>query len=273
MAGGWIKMRTNLWDDPRVSKICDVTGQSEAAIIGALYWLWSSADEHTEDGVMPGLSIAGIDRKTGVNGIGSALCAIGWISDHPEGVRIVRFNEHNGQSAKRRCSESRRKMSARDADAEQTYSGSFADDSRQSGAPREDVDVDVEKSKPIKSKSRAEAATATRLPADWDPSPDDLEFCKSERPDLDPVRVADCFRDYWHAAPGSKGRKSNWSSTWRNWVRNEKGQQARAGPSSYAQQRDADRKNVADILTGRKPTNERTTTAERDITGECFRIA
>ena len=35
MAGDWIKMRTNLWDDPRVSRICDITGLAEAQVIGA----------------------------------------------------------------------------------------------------------------------------------------------------------------------------------------------------------------------------------------------
>lgn len=102
MAGDWIKMRTNLWDDPRVARLCDLTDQSEAAVIGGLYWLWAMADEHTEDGILPGLTLRAIDRKTGVQGLGSALCDIGWLADHPEGVRIIGFEEHNGASAKKR---------------------------------------------------------------------------------------------------------------------------------------------------------------------------
>ena len=138
MAGDWIKMRGNLWDDPRVARLCDMTDQSEAAIVGALYWLWATADQHTEDGVMPGLSLRQIDRKTGVDGFGKALCDIGWLADHPEGVRIVGFEEHNGSSAKRRCSESRRKMSARDADIVRTDGGHAADETQQTCAPREE---------------------------------------------------------------------------------------------------------------------------------------
>jgi hypothetical protein len=34
--------------------------------------------------------------------------------------------------------------------------------------------------------------------------------------------TAERFRDYWIAQPGVKGRKADWSATWRNWVRNEK---------------------------------------------------
>lgn len=89
MAGDWIKMRGNLWDDPRVSKLCDLTGCGEAQIIGGLYWLWAMADTHTEDGILPGLTTKAIDRKTGVPGLGGALCAIGWLADNPDGVRIV----------------------------------------------------------------------------------------------------------------------------------------------------------------------------------------
>lgn len=108
MAGDWIKVRTNLWDDPRVSRLCDLTGSTEAAVIGALYWLWSAADQHTEDGIMRGLTTGAIDRKTGVKGIGDALCDIGWLADHPEGVRIIHFDEHNGTSAKSRMEVARR---------------------------------------------------------------------------------------------------------------------------------------------------------------------
>ena len=62
----------------------------------------------------------------------------------------------------------------------------------------------------------------TRLPASWTPSEEDILFCQSERPDLNPLTVANRFRDYWIAQPGQKGLKLDWVSTWRNWVRTEK---------------------------------------------------
>jgi len=108
MAGDWIKMRGNLWDDPRVARLVDLTNSSEAAVVGALYWLWATADQHTEDGVMPGLSLRQIDRKTGLSGFGDALCQIDWLADHPDGVRIVDFERHNGSSAKKRCETAKR---------------------------------------------------------------------------------------------------------------------------------------------------------------------
>ena len=60
-------------------------------------------------------------------------------------------------------------------------------------------------------------------------------------------------------ARGWQGFKADWLM-----------QDARAGPTSYAQKRDEERAAVGDFLTGRKKTNER---VERDITGESFRVA
>lgn len=144
MAGDWIKMRVNLWDDPRVSRLCDMTDQGEAAIIGALYWLWSTADQHSTDGIMPGLTLRGIDRKTGVAGFAQALCDIGWLADHPDGVRVLKFHEHNGQSAKRRCLDAQRKANARDvsaSDADKDGKACGQDEDEK----RRDAELDTEK--------------------------------------------------------------------------------------------------------------------------------
>lgn len=69
-------------------------------------------------------------------------------------------------------------------------------------------------------KSKA-SATGTRLPADWRPTEADIEYCKTERPDLRPSLVATNFYDYWIGVAGAKGRKMDWSATWRTWVRKE----------------------------------------------------
>lgn len=108
MAGDWIKMRSNLWDDPRVARLCDLTDQGEAAIIGGLYWLWAMADQHTEDGVLIGLTPRQIDRKTGISGFGDALVQAGWLLIDGGDAVIPHFEEHNGSSAKKRVQTARR---------------------------------------------------------------------------------------------------------------------------------------------------------------------
>ena len=161
MAGDWIKMRGNLWDDPRVSKLCDLCDCGEAQVIGALYWLWAAADQHTEDGCMPGLTLRQIDRKTGVPGFGGALCEVGWLRDDPQGVVIVKFEEHNGTSAKRRCTDAQRKangrsMSASDADNVRTQSGDGADVLRRSS----ELEKEKEKEKELPDESNDSSSSA-----------------------------------------------------------------------------------------------------------------
>lgn len=108
MAGDWIKMRCNLWDDPRVSGLADATKTKEATIIGGLYWLWATADQHTQDGFLQGMTLQTIDRKTGIKGFGYALESIGWAIEVEGGVTLPRFQEHNGASAKERAQTAKR---------------------------------------------------------------------------------------------------------------------------------------------------------------------
>jgi len=90
--------------------------------------LWATADQHTENGVMLGLTLHQLDRKTGVPGFGSALCQVHWIEEHPEGIFIIHFDEHNGASAKRRREDARRKSYVRkDSDKNGTNPGIPAD--------------------------------------------------------------------------------------------------------------------------------------------------
>lgn len=74
---------------------------------------------------------------------------------------------------------------------------------------------------PITKNQKESRARGSALPDEWRPTPEDTTFCKTERPDLRPSEVATRFYDYWIAVPGAKGRKLDWSATWRNWVRNE----------------------------------------------------
>lgn len=86
-----------------------------------------------------------------------------------------------------------------------------------------------------KVEAKPKQSRGTRLPADWVASEDQIAFCKTDRPDLNPAAVADRFRDFWIAQPGTKGVKLNWDATWRNWVRNEKaggGTKAAAKPTA-----------------------------------------
>jgi hypothetical protein len=236
MSGDWIKMRNNLWDDPRVSRLCDMTGESEAAVVGGLYWLWASADEHTEDGYMPGLSVTGIDRKTGIKGLGQALVDIGWIEDTEGGITIQRFDEHNGTSAKRRCMEAKRKadgrkVSASDADEVQTESAEIG------------TSCVAKEEKNIKTKTNAQPTGFAEF---WSAYPRKEGKAKAEqawnkqKPDLATVLAALAIAknsDQWRK---DNGQYIPHPATWINGKRWEDGQEQAQIPSSVSASIDGD---------------------------------
>lgn len=57
----------------------------------------------------------------------------------------------------------------------------------------------------------------TRLPADWQPSPEDQAYARSLG--LDPKAISEAFRDWWHAKAGKDAAKLDWPATWRGWCR------------------------------------------------------
>lgn len=87
------------------------------------------------------------------------------------------------------------------------------------------------------------AARGTRLPTDCELPQEWFDFCKQQRPDLNPTEVFAGFRDYWIAQPGQKGVKTDWTATWRNWIRN-----TRASTNSQPAKRD----DKLDLLLGRR---------------------
>ncbi len=229
MAGDWIKMRGNLWDDPRVAKLCDLTDSGEAAVVGALYWLWATADQHSEDGVMPGLTLRQIDRKTGLPGFAAALVAIGWLTDDPAGVCIVKFEEHNGASAKKRCQTAKRVAEFKNGNAEVTQAALPTEHESVSAAlPREEKRRE-EKNLPTTTEVVAAAkATAQqkgkRLPDDWKLPKGWGQWAVEDRGwPPEQIRLeGEKFADYWRSKSGKDATKLDWEATWRNWCRNAK---------------------------------------------------
>ena len=63
--------------------------------------------------------------------------------------------------------------------------------------------------------------TGTRLPKDWTLTDELRAYCREKRPDLDPDDVAESFRLYWVAVPGTDGRKADWAAAFQGWVRKE----------------------------------------------------
>jgi hypothetical protein len=81
---------------------------------------------------------------------------------------------------------------------------------RPSNATDTDTDTDTEKKK---NKRGSRLASDFCFTKEWE------DFCQQTRPELNPVKTFDQFKDYWIAQAGQKGVKLDWFATWRNWVR------------------------------------------------------
>ena len=132
MAGDWIKMRCGLTTHPKVVRIMSVlcpqnSGQMSAIcpegvrvlsdklrVVGGLHAVWSIFDSHSEDGVLRGYTPEIMDSMIGFDGFSNALIAVGWLTYDPSfGLQVPDFQAHNGQSAKRRAEDQKRKKNVR----------------------------------------------------------------------------------------------------------------------------------------------------------------
>lgn len=114
MAGDWIKMRTNLQSHPKVVRILSATASDKFRVIGGLHSVWAVFDAHSEDGVLTGYTPDLLDHIIGWEGFSKAMESVSWLMfDGIETLTLPEFTEHNGQSAKRRAEDQKRKKDAR----------------------------------------------------------------------------------------------------------------------------------------------------------------
>ena len=73
----------------------------------------------------------------------------------------------------------------------------------------------------INHKPKVESTRGSRLSTDFCLTEEWKDFCQQDRPDLNPSKVFDSFKDYWIAKAGQQGVKLDWFATWRNWVRSQ----------------------------------------------------
>jgi hypothetical protein len=73
---------------------------------------------------------------------------------------------------------------------------------------------------PSSTPSSAEARKrASRLPSDWKPSEENLEYARMRGLSAHEIDVqAEKFRNYWTAKSGQQATKIDWNRTWQNWI-------------------------------------------------------
>lgn len=178
---------THGWNDEDVASALDLKTEQVAAIRVAM-----------QGRVLDGAWLKGWDRRQPIR------------EDEKSAARGKAFREREKLRKEAEQDESQDK-----ANAEKT----------EANASKREKALEVEVRGEVEKESRASKnsdARATRLPADWSPSESDIKFCTTERKDLVVTEVAKRFVDYWISIAGPKARKTDWSATWRNWVRSER---------------------------------------------------
>jgi len=114
VAADWIKLRTDLQSHPKVVRILSATRSDKFRVIGGLHAVWSVFDTHTADGILRGYTPELLDHVIGWEGFARAMEAVGWLRfDGLETLTLPEFEAHNGQSAKRRAEDQKRKRDSR----------------------------------------------------------------------------------------------------------------------------------------------------------------
>lgn len=257
MANPWFRLWSDMVNDPKWRTISRISKQEISRVIAVALHMMTCASNAANRGHIEGWNdedvATALNIETGdVAVIREAMQGrvldgdylTGWEKRQPK-----REREDDGGTERSR--QSRQRQKEQDEAAQHHATPRNANNNR--ATPREE-EIREEKEKK-KRNSKAETQHATRLPDDWVPSDEEIGFCRAERTDLDPIVTANRFRDYWVAQPGAKGKKLDWSATWRNWVRNERLlPQARGSPPQRPVKFDP----VAHVNRNRNTQHERT---------------
>ena len=115
----WIKVRTNLDTDPRVLAMAAELNVPELHVVGMLWKVWSWADSHSINGNAMCVTDVTLERFTGVTGFAHALRKVGWLTGGNGLATFPNFDEHNGDTAKKRAQTAKRVTKHRNADVTQ----------------------------------------------------------------------------------------------------------------------------------------------------------
>lgn len=235
MAGDWIKMRTDLYRDPKVCVMADLLLDKDSDLaryvsqnmqrdmsitrnvmrnvtVGALVSVWGVLRHRgkrvDDDLVIKGCGLSVVDDLSDLPGFGAALLFVGWVKETTEAIVFPRFFEEFNVDPSE-------ELKAKNAERQRRF--------REKKKAESNVTVDVtvaSQSNAREEKRReyiykAKKARASSIPKDFTPNETGLE--KATAAGLSVERELEKFRNH-HAAKGST--MLDWQAAWRTWVGN-----------------------------------------------------
>ena len=110
----WIKIGVDTPGKPAIVRLANDCGVSRGDAFLAFFRLYSWLDEQTADGTLYA-DHAEVDAVARLDGLAASLERSGWLTFYPDGrMTVTNWQEHNGQSAKRRAMNARYQTECRE---------------------------------------------------------------------------------------------------------------------------------------------------------------
>ena len=113
MAGHWIEWEKGLVRKPEVMLIARALGSTPEHAAACCMEVWEWAEDVTDNGIIPGLTVNDVSMATRIDGIGEAMLDAGWLLDMGDAIAFSNWDRHNGDPAKRRALNAQRMRTAR----------------------------------------------------------------------------------------------------------------------------------------------------------------
>jgi hypothetical protein len=218
----WCRLYVETPSDPKLRRIAHQAGATMAHTLAV--WVSMLAHAAANEGEAWG-TLAGWDDLDCAINLGMDLPVVRAIRREMEqrltiDNSILKWDarQSKGDHSAERMRQWRAKRSSQNQDVSDDVTSRSVTVTESDGKKRREENKEQSPSEPVTRVARA-ATRGHRLPEAWQPSPEDAGF--ADQLGLNPDAVAGSFRDYWKAQPGSKGVKTDWPATWRNWCRRE----------------------------------------------------
>ena len=249
MAGDWVKMRSALLANPKVHAIAKAIGRDSRAgaalttgfsgcpdqvlsrnalrhvTVTALLCVWSSANEHSVDGLLSCCDLEDLDEISGVPGFGDAMHSVGWAIPDEAGkcVSLPNFSEHNTPAKDRTGAERQRRYRENRNGDVTPLRNAVTVTQRREEKRREEEDIPaapVATSEPPKRRTRSQPAGGIGWSADagWEGITDaDHQEWRLAYPACDLAGELAKAHSWLRANP-AKAHKSNWRRFLVSWL-------------------------------------------------------
>ena len=108
----WIKVRHAIPDHPKVKMVAHILGIDQDTALGKIIRFWQYVDRYSTGHALV-MDVSLVDAEMGVTGFVEALQTVGWARVTARGIEVPEFEKHNGETAKKRADNQRRKARSR----------------------------------------------------------------------------------------------------------------------------------------------------------------